>query len=84
MPGLQQAVCRADGICFTQRFKEHRNAVKSGRNTSNYAIHAPEHTPIWPHPRNNVDLAIPSKRSPPQHGRNILHLQRILQQQPLK
>jgi len=44
MPRLQQGVCRADGICFTQRFKEHRNALKSGRNTSNYAKHALEHS----------------------------------------
>jgi len=29
-------------LCFTQRFKEHRNAFKSGRNTSNYAKHALE------------------------------------------
>jgi len=30
------------GRSFTQRFKEHRNAFKSNRNTSNYAKHALE------------------------------------------
>ena len=32
------------GRCFTQRFKEHRNAFKSSRKTSNYAKHALEHS----------------------------------------
>ena len=31
------------GRSFTQRFKEHRNAFKSSRNTSNYAKHALEY-----------------------------------------
>jgi len=35
------------GRCFTQRFKEHRNAFKSGRNTSNYVKHALEHSHLF-------------------------------------
>jgi len=32
------------GGSFTQRFKEHKNAFWSNRNTSNYAKHALEHS----------------------------------------
>jgi len=41
--GMQQSVFRSDRQSFNQRFKEHRNAFKSNRNTSNYAKHALDH-----------------------------------------
>ena len=43
-PDCNKVYVGQTGRCFTQRFKEHRNAFKSSRNTSNYAKHALEHS----------------------------------------
>jgi len=42
-PYCNKAYVGQMGQSFTQRFKEHRNAFKSSRNTSNCAKHALEH-----------------------------------------
>jgi len=43
-PDCNKACVGQMGHSFTQRFKEHKNAFKSNRNTSNYAKHALEHS----------------------------------------
>jgi len=42
-PECNKAYVGQTGQSFTQRFKEHRNAFKFNRNTSNYTKHALEH-----------------------------------------
>jgi len=43
-PDCYKAYVGQAGRSFTQRFKEHKNAFRSNRNTSNYATHALEHS----------------------------------------
>ena len=43
-PDCNKAHVGQTGRSFTQRFKEHKNAFRSNRNTSNYAKHALEHS----------------------------------------
>jgi hypothetical protein len=43
-PDCNKAYVGQMGRSFTQRFKEHRNAFKSSRNTSNYIKHSLEHS----------------------------------------
>jgi hypothetical protein len=43
-PDCNKAYVGQTGRSFTQRFKEHKNAFRSNRNTSNYAKHALEHS----------------------------------------
>jgi len=69
------------GRSFTQRFKEHKNAFKSNRNTSNYAKHALDHQHPFGPIQETMQI-LQYQRNPPQHHRKIFHLQRILNQQP--
>jgi hypothetical protein len=43
-PDCNKVYVRQTGRSFSQRFKEHKNAFRSNRNTSNFAKHALEHS----------------------------------------
>jgi len=77
-PECNKAYVGQKGRSFAQRFKEHKNAFRSNRNTSNYAKHALEHSHLFG-PIHETMQILQYKGSPPQHHRKILYLQRIFQ-----
>jgi hypothetical protein len=77
-PDCKKAYVSQTDRNFTQGFKEHRDAFKFNRNNSNYAKCPNTCTLVRTHPQNHANTAVPKQRSPPQHYREILHLQRVL------